>query len=227
MKKILITATIFFCKSLFAYPKLYFTDAQPYDQVCMAGFDYAKLSADKKSPDNYDNLTKEAKSKITDFQNQWDSVAPKLFAIMNREFKKDFKRTEYSAALSICPDSPSMPKPFVLNISRYLKSYMSPKNAKDINQFTDVVFHELLHLWLFENFNHETTIKKKYKNNGESVVNHIHLFAIESFVLEKADLLPIWNNTRDFIKTKGGPHLKALNILEKEGRDKVLQELKQ
>jgi len=225
MKFFFIVATLTLSKSAFAFPQLYFSDAQPYDALCVNGFDYSNIDKQAKSSKINDEWLKEVRSRIGEFQNQWDSVAPQLFNILVSKFKHEFKRKEYSVALSICPDSPSMPKPLVLNISRYLKSYMSPKQPKEMVQFIDVVFHELLHLWLFENFNQESIIKKKYKNHGESVINHIHLFAIESFVLEKAGFSEVWKNTKEFINKKGGPHLKALTIMEKEGRDKVLQEI--
>ena len=225
MKKILFCLIFSLSGKLKAEPKLFFTDARPYDHICVRGFDYANVSKKVDGSAFNEKWLTEIRQRMFEFQNSWDSVAPQLFKVFIQEFKHDFKRKEYSVALSVCPDSPSMPKPLILNVSRYLRSYMSPKKPKEMRQFTDVVFHELIHLWLNENFNYETTIKTKYKSEGDSVVNHIHLFAIESLVLEKAGLSDVWDNAKSFFAKKGGPHLTALKIMEKEGRAKVLKEL--
>lgn len=226
MKKILFCFIFSLCGKLKAEPKLFFNDARPYDHICARGFDYSDVNKKVDTLVFNEKWSVEIQQRMFEFQNHWDSVAPQIFKVFIKEFKHDFKRKEYSVALSACPDSPSMPKPLILNVSRYLQSYMAPKKPKEMRQFTDVVLHELIHLWLSENFNYETSIKRKYKSEGDSVVNHIHLFAIESLVLEKAGFSDIWDSSKSFFAKKGGSHLTALKIMEKEGRDKVLKELR-
>lgn len=210
----------------FAAPKLFFSWTNPYDKMCARGFDYSKVDENADSDKLKMSWSTELKNRVSEFQERWDKDSQILFKVLLNEFKKDFTRVEYSASLSACAVAPSMPNPLVLNVSRYLKTFWAPKEPKDMKYFVDVPFHELLHLWLSENLPKETPIITKHKNEKDGVISHIHLFAMQSLIYEKAGMEDNWKEVRAFILRHGGVHQRALELMEKEGRDKVLKELK-
>ena len=208
----------------FAAPKIFFTTAVPYDNMCARGFKYSNQKTD--SHQVKQSWIFELNARLSEFQKIWDTDSPNLFKILVTEFKKDFLRTEYTAALSACADAPSMPEPLVLNVSRYLTSYMpANKKPKDMSEFVDLPFHELLHIWLDENFKKTSPIKNKYKNEPITVVNHIHLFALQSLIYEKSNNAELWKKVRQFYFKKGGGYQRAIEILDKERRKTILAEL--
>lgn len=223
--KNLIAFLFFVPLSSLAAPKVFFSWAQPYDRMCARGFDFSNLDKDADNEKLQQSWSTELKDRIPEFQQKWDELSPELFKVLLAEFKRDFSRSEYTASLSTCAVAPSMPDPFVLNVSRYLKTYMSPKPPRDLKLFIDVAFHELLHLWIAENFKQETALKIKYKNEKLGVTNHIHLFAMQSLIYEKAKRKNLWKEVHDFHIRKGGPHKRAMQILDIEGRQKILREL--
>lgn len=225
MRIILLTFLLVPFQAL-ATPKLFFSWANPYDKMCARGFDFSKTGENPDSDKLKESWSIELKNRVTEFQERWDKDSQVLFQVLLIEFKKDFARTEYSASLSACAVAPSMPDPLVLNVSRYLKAFWAPKEPKDMKYFVDTPFHELLHLWLSENLSKDTPIATKYKNEKFGVVSHIHLFAMQSLIYEKAGMGDNWKEVHAFILRHGGVHQRALELMEKEGRDKVLKELK-
>ncbi len=224
--KNLILISLLMPLNAFAAPKLFFTWAHAYDKMCARGFDYSNVDQEADSEKLKLSWSIELKNRIPEFQKRWDEDSSELLKILMTEFKNDFSRAEYTASLSACAPAPSMPDPLVLNVSRYLKAFWAQGSPKDMKLFVDVPFHELLHLWLSENLPQETPIKLKYKNEKLGVVSHIHLFAMESFIYEKAKKADIWMEIHDFHIRMGGIHKRAMEILDKEGRDLILKELK-
>lgn len=223
--KTLIYISLLIPLNVFATPKLFFTWTHAYDKMCARGFEYSNIDQEADSEKLKVSWSTELKNRVSEFQKKWDEDSPALFKVLSSEFKKDFSRLEYTASLSACAPAPSMPVPLVLNVSRYLKSFWAPKEPKDLNLFVDIPFHELLHLWLFEHLPQDTPIKLKYKNEKAGVVSHIHLFAMESLIYEKANKVEVWKHVRDFHMHKGGAHKRAMEILDKEGRNAILKEL--
>jgi hypothetical protein len=210
----------------FATPKLFFTWTNTYDKMCARSFDYSNIDQDADSEKLKMSWSIELKNRVPEFQKKWDEESPALFRILINEFKKDFSRSEYTASLSACAPAPSMPDPLLLNVSRYLRAFWAPKEPKDMKLFVDIPFHELLHLWLFENLSQDTPIKLKYKNEKIGVVSHIHLFAMESLIYEKANKADVWKEVHDFHMRMGGIHKRAMEILDKESREAILKEIR-
>ncbi|MGZ3771765.1 MAG: hypothetical protein ACXVCP_19465 [Bdellovibrio sp.] len=226
MKTLTIFIFLLIPFNILASPKLFFSWTNIYDKMCARGFEYSKIDQEEDSEKLKLSWSIELKKRVPDFQKQWDEDSQALFKVLVTEFKKDFSRSEYTASLSACAPAPSMPDPLVLNVSRYLRAYRAPKEPKDMKFFVDIPFHELLHLWLFEHFPQDTPLKLKYKNEKIGVVSHIHLFAMESLIYEKANKLDIWKEVHDFHMRQGGIHGRAMEILDKEGRERILSELK-
>lgn len=204
-----------------AAPKIFFENGKPFDRMCGRGFDFGK-NDQVADPAKYNEAwSDELDSRMGEFEQEWKKSSPKLFKILKKEFKKDFARKEYSAVLSVCALSPSMPHPLLLNVSRYMKSYWEGKREpKEMKLFVDVPFHELIHIWLAENFPNA-----KF-SEGPSINSHVFLFAVQNLVYEKAGRKDLWTHAHDFALHAGGPHQMAMEIFDREGREKILKELK-
>lgn len=162
------------------FPNLFFSYSFLYDGVCASNNPVQEQWAI------------EANSREAEFKAIWDSEAPALFSKLFEEFPKGFSRREMTATLSVCPAAPSMSNPLILNVTRFLKSYMGDKPTRPNYVFVDLVFHELLHTWLVENLKRPTPLLIRYKDEPKSVLNHLHLMALQIHVyklLGRQDLL--------------------------------------
>jgi len=121
----------------------------------------------------------------------WNKSGPILFGKVFETFGRGFKRKEITATVSVC-QAPSYSNPLVLNVNRFLKSYMGTRPVRSDESFADLVFHEMLHTWVTENMTWPTPLTTKYGNEERTVTNHLHLMALQKFVyteLGRADLL--------------------------------------
>jgi hypothetical protein len=216
---------LWFLADAHAEPKVFFGSGFPFDLICARGFDYEQIvhSAD---PNKYrKEWGIELKARVPEFQSAWDSVGPKLLTALESRFHRGFSRREYTATLSACAPSPSMPAPLLLNVTRYLRSYTAPKAPKSLELFPDLPFHELLHIWLDENYPRQKKLERKYKDETPGVTSHMYLFAVEGAVYEELKMLDLWSEVRGRFIRIGGPHKRALEILDLEGQAVILKDL--
>jgi hypothetical protein len=195
------------------YPKLFFKYSRLYDGVCAGNNPVSKSWAD------------EAKSKEGEFTAIWEKEAPTLFAQLFLDFNKGFNRSELTATLSVCPFAPSFSDPLVLNVAGFLKSYMETRPLYPDYAFVNLVFHELLHTWVVENFKKPSPLLDKYKAEMPSVRYHLHLMAIQILIytkLKRPDMLQ-WLSI-DYSNI-GGAYARAWEIVNKEGYQAFISEI--
>lgn len=207
-------------------PKLFFESGFAFDNMCGRGLDYSKLSTPSDPKRYTQEWGQELESRLQEFQAAWDSVGPKLLHELNARFRKVFARKEFTVTLSACAVSPSMPNPLLLNVTRHLHSYMRPRSPRSLESFPDLPFHELLHIWLDENFSGPLPLKTKYKMEAPGVISHLYLFAIQSAVYEALGMTNQWSEIRGRHISFGGPHKRAMELLDSEGRERILKDLK-
>jgi hypothetical protein len=130
-------------------------------------------------------------AKVPWFQAEWDSRGPALLQIATEIVGKPFPMKDLEAALFLCPTLPFMGTPLAFNVTSYLdvtaKEVGLPK-ANDVFYFVSTAFHEVLHKY----------IKHALSTNGSAILAsmtedelyeaHLHLFALQKRVLEKAGL---------------------------------------
>ena len=179
---ILLISSLTFASEL-ASPKLFFEYSWLYDQNCAVTeerkFDPAWAS--------------EAVEKTQNFTDIWEKNGPIFFGKVFEVFGFGFSRKELTATLSVCR-APSYSNPLVLNVTRFLKSYMQDKPVRSDDAFADLVFHELLHTWVSENVNFPTPLYNKYQDEERIVRNHLHLMAIQKYIytaLNRDDLVKL------------------------------------
>ncbi len=137
-------------------------------------------------------------------------------------------RKELTATLSVCPNSWNYSDPLVLRTLNFLKSFMGQRPTWPDFAFADLVFHELLHTWLVENFIFNGPLLSKYKSEPPIVRAHLHLMAIQKFVyleLGRKDLSS-WISWKYSGMSKD--YARAWQIVDQiEGYAPFIQELKE
>lgn len=122
----------------------------------------------------------------------WHDDAPDLFGEVFAYFKRGFQTKNITALINLSHRRAGFfyfysLKFIVLGLSSFLeKNIIWTSTISDEEHFTSLVFHELLHLWLFENMAiNKSPLLEKYKYEHHHVQSHIHLMAIEKMVYLK------------------------------------------
>lgn len=199
-------------------PKLFFEYSWLYDSNC-------SNTPDRKIDPLWAN---EAKTRTSDFIHIWNQSGPILFGKVFEIFEMGFRRKELTATLSVCPKTPSYSNPLVLNVTRYLKSYMGEEPVRSDDSFADLVFHELLHTWIVENVDWPTPLLQKYIGEEPVTRNHLHLMAMQKFIytkLNREDLLKMIDI--QYSHSFSQAYVRAWEIVSKvEGHEAFISEIK-
>ena len=193
-------------------PDLYFSYSWLYDSVVC-----------EQTPPKTEWVA-ELKVKLPHLDDVWTKRGPELFQVLLDQTGVGFSRKEMDATLSLCPGKASYSSPLVLNVTRFLDSYMSPRSSFNDDEFADLVFHELTHTWVVENLK-ASELRFKYKDEAPVVKNHLHLMAIQNFVYNKLgrpDLVEMLNKQ---YKRIGGGYARSWEIVQLEGFEAFIKEL--
>lgn len=198
-------------------PKLFFEYSWLYDSVCG--------SIPKK--EIHPAWAEEAKEREREFAETWEQDGPVFFHKIFEIFGLGFKRKELTATLSACP-SPSYSHPLILNVTRFLKSFMGDQPVLSREHFVELVFHELLHNWLVDNRPESSPLLEKYKDENPQVRSHLHLMAIQIMVYQELKRDDLIRMIEDIYKNKRPPpYGRAWQIvMEIEGIEAFIRELK-
>ena len=220
MKNAFLLSFLFMAQALAdvpATPKLFFEYSWLYDKHC-------SVTPERKIDPDWVN---EVKAKQPEFEKIWNRAEPTLFGKVYELFGTGFQRKEMTATLSVCP-IPSYSNPLVLNVTRYLKSFMGANPVRSENSFADLVFHELLHTWLVENLNVPTPLLMKYKQEEPGVRAHLHLIAMQIYVyteLKRPDLIAMIEAQYNQLPVDS--YTRAWEIVSKiEGHEAFISEIK-
>ena len=117
---------------------------------------------------------------------------PELQQVVNREIGPLLSTTyaevgmshpyqEVQATLTVCPGINSMSGPLFLNVRPFLPT--AAKREPDW-YFVEVLYHELMHTYV-GNASQASAFRKKYAGEERVVLSHLHVMALEKFVLLK------------------------------------------
>jgi hypothetical protein len=117
---------------------------------------------------------------------------PELQRLLNRELGVYLAATysevgmtypyrEVQATLTVCPGVPSMSAPLFLNVSQFLPT-ASPR--EEDWYFVETAYHELMHTYVAP-VSVVSSFRKKYASEALVVLSHLHVMALEKFVLLK------------------------------------------
>ena len=118
--------------------------------------------------------------------------APELQQLLNREIGPYLSATyaevgipypyrEVQATLTVCPGVNSMSAPLFLNVSEFLPT-ADPR--VDDRYFVEIVYHELMHTYVAP-ASQGSSFRRKYADEDPVVLSHLHVMALEKFVLLK------------------------------------------
>jgi hypothetical protein len=162
-----------------------------------------------------------AVQKRAEFQKQWDAEGPAYMNTALSEIGLEFPYHEMQATLTVCL-SASTSIPLIVEVNKFLPTAKKPAPAWE---FSEIVFHELMHTYVSAVFSH-SVLMKKYQNEVPTTRYHLHVMAIEKMTLLKLNRL-------DDLKTidqeyRNGPdpaYKRAWEIVNSEGYQAFIEEL--
>jgi hypothetical protein len=173
----------------------------------------------------------ELRSRMESIRALWSKEGPQLLGAVPSVTGIPFRFHEASATLILCSGFPNgMSAPLLINMRIYLTATSKGSPVAMID-FTNALFHELLHRYVGDCLgmpSRITPIMAKYKTEPQSVPNHLHLYAIEGLVYRKL------GREKDLAVSiaaeqtlKEAPTLKrAREIVATEGAENLIRELK-
>lgn len=192
---------------------LYLPGGSLLDRLCKSDF---KMPVD-------DQAVEAAAQKRPEFQKQWDAEGPAYLNAALSEVGLDFPYREMQATLTVClPASTSIP--LVIDVKEFLPTAKKPAPAWE---FSEIVFHELMHTYVSPVLAHSALIKK-YQNEAPTTRYHLHVMAIEKMTLlrlNRIDGLKVID--RDYRNGPETAYKRAWEIVnEIEGYQPFIEELK-
>lgn len=155
----------------------------------------------------------EARKKEKYFQDLWQREGQGLVDLLRDDFDKDFVDKAVYANLTLCNlRSQAFKNPVIINIKKHIKHSLNKGDApKDI--FVNLVFHELTHLWLLQNYSGMTPTMEKYQHLGDTVVYHLHLMALQKYIYAKGNRLKLVKHLDYIYNIFGGDYLVAWQLV--------------
>jgi len=156
-----------------------------------------------------------------EFQRKWDEEGPAYLRAAFREVGQPFPYHEMQMAMTVCPATSTMSLPLMINMRQFLSTAKSTPPPDD---FAEKIFHELMHHYVHPVMA-QSALRKKYSAEAPVVLSHLHVMALEKFVLEKL-------GKRDELKFleqeyQGEPRYKrAWEIMNVEGERAFIEELR-
>jgi hypothetical protein len=216
---VLLTAALLSASSAAPTPKVYLLYPPPDGSV----FDRNCTQTLKEAPVIDPKWVDEAVRRVPEFQERWDREGPALMAAVLDEIGVPFPYAEMQAAITVCPVA-SMSLPLMVNVRPYLVS--SARRRPDW-MWSFTVFHELMHTYT-RAANTSSPLRARYSSELPVTLNHLHVLALERFVLTKmgkADELKWLDN--DYRTTTQTAYKRAWEIVSDiEGVERVLAELR-
>ena len=207
---------------LYLITLLYFgnlsSNAQEYPEVT---FHYTYIPFDRWCSKSIDIEIKdiwirELYSKMDMFKKTWDDDGTRLLKVTVEEVGKPFEKEELQATMTLCR-SRSMSHPLLIGMQKYLNS-ATDNNSIGEERFVATVFHEVLHIYVFDILKEkeEVPLLEKYKQESSSVRNHLHLMAL----IKNAYLKLGWEKELESIiesdMQAGGAYRRSWEILNNE-----------
>lgn len=227
--KTFILCLFFLSSSAFAgngYPQVFFSYSWLYDDVTCP-----KIVVDGKE-ENQVKLAwmDELEERTPQFQKAWDEQSVLLFETLFKRFSGRFSRKEVTGTFSLCPAKgfPSYSDPLILKMGIYLKSFRGNRSVFPVEDFVELVFHELLHTWVHENLKRsESPMLKKYAVEKAAVRAHLHLMALQKYVYQQSGRLDLLKMIEENYPQMPAAYVRAWEIVNLEGDEAFLKELKE
>jgi hypothetical protein len=168
-----------------------------------------------------DQAIQAAVQKLPEFQKQWDAEGPEYMNAALTEIGLDFPYQEMQATLTVClPASTSIP--LIVEVDKFLSTAKKPAPAWE---FSEIVFHELMHTYVRPVLS-RSALMKKYQNEAPATRYHLHVMAIEKMTLLKLNRPVDLKTMADEYRNGPDPAYKrAWEIVNSEGYQAFIEEL--
>src|SRR5215212_3177809 len=152
---------------------------------------------------------------------EWKNHGSRYMTTALREIGAPFPYREMQAVLTVCGTG-TMSMPLMVDVRQYLAGAVHPA---PIGDFSEKLFHELMHHYVSP-LTTQSALRKKYAAESQVVLSHLHVMALEKFVLlklgEKSELAFLDQEYR----TEAGPYRRAWEIVNDiEGYPAFIKEL--
>ena len=157
----------------------------------------------------------------------WHRNGPVLFNQVYSFFKREFKAKKRTVIIYLSNSwSYGSDNLLILGLRHYIEPQL-PLSVSLEDQFTDLVFHELLHVWVDNNISNSSAMLIKYSNEHVHVREHIHLMAIQKLVylkLNRHDMLKMLDES--YRKLSLPEYRRAWEIVNDiEGYEVIVQDI--
>ncbi len=219
---VLVAALLFLSGAAAAQrpPQVYLVYPEPYgsifDRACP---DILKAEVQR---ERHNRDIDETVRRRPEFQKQWDREGTFYLAAALREVRLPYPYREVQVTLTVCP-IPSMGDPLVVNVRPYL---INPQNPSPSWRFAFTVFHELMHTYV-RPVTHTSSLRRKYASEPLQTVNHLHVLALEKFVLVKLEQSEKLRELDEFYRMRAASaYRRAWDIVNKESHESFVREIK-
>ena len=132
--------------------------------------------------------TTELLARESEFVQLWEREGPRLLAATTAISGKSFAPREITAKLTLCnASSESFPESSRITINmRYALRSFTPTPVS-LRYKVDTLFHELLHIFLFQHPIKHSPLLQQHGAEPERVRDHLHLLALQKAALLKLD----------------------------------------
>ena len=174
------------------------------------------------------NLDAVFDTKLDRFQKIWDVSGPELLVTSTEMTGQSFVGAKRTVKFSRCYvhfgwSSPPILPGYLLLVDRE----NSESEKKRTQQLLDLTFHELLHPFILWALSKRllTPMILKYKHESPLVLLHLYLFAMQKSVYLRLGQSQRWDLVKISMKKALPAYSRAIAIVEKEGKEKFLEEL--
>lgn len=169
------------------------------------------------------------------FQQTWDSLGTQFVQAAVDATGKVFRRSELLAYIIMHPEIFSSSHPFLINVVRSGLIELDKNSQILPMKFCELVFHELLHIYLDDNFSNildrkspmATPLILKFACEEETVISHLHLYSLQEYVFRSLAREDVWAWIKENALTLHSPgYQKALEIIQNVGYQQFIEELR-
>jgi hypothetical protein len=232
---------LIFSFTLWLFGVFNFETPPPYSQAPTINFRYANYiddlvcpiakilspTASKEASESFAKYELDLEENSSRFHKLWDGTGPKLLTSTSALIKTRFGYHSKSVALFFCPHISSWSLPRIVPVWQYLPSTPKEKRWSD-SEFIDGVYHSQLHMLIFRTLKWRVSspLLIKYKHEDLYTKTHLHLYAVQKEVYRQNGKNDIWKDVVARTKTLSKSYQRAIEIVELEGAEAFINELK-
>ena len=176
---------------------------------------------------DYQKQKADLQLELPKLQKLWDIKGPRLLKKAAELLNTSYGYRLDETGLFLCSNIPSWAKPRIISVWQYMPSTPEKLRWKEL-EFVDVIFHEHLHMLVNRQLGWKlkSKILDKYASEALFAKIHIHLYALQKQTYLELGLDSEWQQIVARSKTFTPSYQRAVEIVEQEGAEALVQEMK-